>query len=80
MDEYSQSEQLVDATDSIEVYEHGKTLSCPECGHDIGVQHKAESFKCRECDKILVDEKADQRESQWEDEKEGEQAGLDDWM
>jgi predicted RNA-binding Zn-ribbon protein involved in translation (DUF1610 family) len=45
----------LNATDSIVVYERGKTWDCPECGHGIGTEKQTPMVKCESCGEVLVD-------------------------
>lgn len=50
----------IDVTDTIIVYEHGKTWDCT-CGHGIGTEMNQEYVKCASCNNLLVDKKALER-------------------
>jgi len=45
----------LNATESIVVYEKGKTWDCPNCGHGIGTEKRTPMVKCGSCDEVLVD-------------------------
>lgn len=51
----------VDVTGSIECYAKGKTWDC-ECGSGAGTEYGLMYLKCYGCGKVMVDEKAGERE------------------
>lgn len=75
----------IDATERIEEYEKGKTLTC-DCGQGIGVGYGTKSVKCADCNSVLVDHKAGDRGGVSDDgdsdkpEDNVEQTGLGDFM
>lgn len=70
------TEEIVDATDDVEVYDEGKVMEC-KCGQRIGVAHNLESTRCASCGSIIVDEDWDSRE---EEAEEGVQSELDEFI
>lgn len=56
-------EDEIDVTDTIEVYENGKTWECP-CGSGNGTPKELRKMKCAVCGKQLVDKDYLEREDQ----------------
>lgn len=69
-------ERIVDVTDDVEQYANGKTFEC-ECGQGFGVEYGTDSITCPTCGKVVVDNKAGDREPP---EIEEEQTSLGEWM
>jgi len=65
-----------DATDTIEVYEKGKTWEC-ECGQGFGTEKEVRAVHCPTCGNTLVDEEAELRKEQEVDRPEKNQMALD---
>lgn len=48
-------------TEDIQCYEKGKVFQCP-CGQDVGITFNVRAFDCPSCDRVCVDERAEERE------------------
>jgi hypothetical protein len=68
-------DDMVDVTEKVDCYEHGKTFEC-ECGHGIGVTHGIAIVRCENCKKYCVDKEADGRRPPSRD---ADQASLSQW-
>ena len=56
------SDRHVDVTDKVQMHASGKILYC-ECGQRIGVSHGSDAAQCAVCDRILVDTRAGERDT-----------------
>ncbi len=56
-------ENVIDVTETVEVYENGKTWDC-ECGHGIGTDKDVRRVRCHSCGEILEDAEASVREDE----------------
>jgi len=64
-------------TDEISNFEKGKTLSCPNCDHSIGLPYGEKTWKCYGCLAVHVDEEGGDREPPERDEG---QTGLNQFL
>lgn len=48
-------------TEGVECYEEGKTFEC-DCGQGFGVGFGISDVSCPSCDRVCVDERAEERE------------------
>jgi len=62
-------------TDEVDEFQHGVVFSCL-CGQDFGREFGEKIIDCVSCDRVLIDEKADEREPP---ERDDDQAGLGDF-
>lgn len=72
----SAMERIVDVTDNVTEYAKGKTFEC-QCGQGFGVKYGTDSVTCPTCGKVVVDNKAGDREPP---EVEEEQSTLGEWV
>lgn len=56
----------LDATDSVLVYENGKTMACPSCDERVGTDKNSRFETCHFCNATFVDEEWDERsDEEW---------------
>lgn len=71
------TEESLDVTSRIEVYENGKTFTC-DCGQGVGIKLHRLSVKCATCGVICYDVEHAKREPNPRTE-DGGQTTLGDW-
>lgn len=55
-------DDVVDITDTVECYKHGKTWVCP-CGNSTWGYHDTKMKKCRVCNDLMIDTEYESREA-----------------